>query len=283
MGAYRVLSRLKVQLAALAMATILLAATYTYIASHVAGKSYAYDADTLLVFQNPDTNETIRAEAKSTITITILERSEQTYSIKLRAEIRHERVKVEPSKYAEAFSFSNKTLEASINANTCSLVESGVEIQPTIDQFYCNISSINEAMAKNKGFTIHKEGDVAVISYSNTTGPLKIEVKAAYSLATGLLKYYRAYIYSDNPSEALGIKEIREDITLYSEPRGSIWFARLILVALAASASATILQAYRYLRHRPGGGDEKHEDAEGGIGEEDSSRERETGEERAGE
>ncbi|WP_338251313.1 hypothetical protein [Pyrodictium abyssi] len=276
-------SRLKVQLAALVMVTILLAATYTYIASHVAEKSYAYNADTLLVFQNPNTNETIRAEAKSAITITILERSEQTYSIKLRVEIRHERVKVEPSKYAEAFGFSNKTLEASINTNTCSLVESGVEIQPTIDQFYCNISAIDEAMAESKGFAIHREGDLAVIGYSNTTGPLKIEVKAAYSLATGLLRYYRAHIYSDSPSKALGIKEIREDITLHSEPGGPTWLARLILVALVASASATILQVYRYLRHRPGGGDKKHEDAEGGIEEEDSSKERETGEEKAGE
>jgi len=80
----------------------------------------------------------------------------QTYSIKLRAEIRHEKIRVELSKYAGVFGLSNKTLEASINMNMCSLVENGVEMQPTIDQFYCNISSINEAIAESKCFTIYR-------------------------------------------------------------------------------------------------------------------------------
>ena len=70
------------------------------------------------------------------------------------------------------FGFSNKTLEAEVNTNTCSLIENGIEIQPTIEHFHCNISSIDKIAAKNKGFTIHEERGT-VVEYSNTKSSLQ--------------------------------------------------------------------------------------------------------------
>ena len=78
-------------------------------------------------------------------------------------------------------------------------------------------------------------------------------------------KYYRAYIYSDNPSETPGVKEIKEDIALYGKHKGSAQLAQLTLVAPVASVLAMTLQVYRYSKHRPGSENEKHRKSKDNI------------------
>lgn len=242
----------KNRLIALVVIALLSALSYAYLSASPAQRyTYSYTASTCMELVNPSTNQTIKASAVTIITIT--KRYGKGGNITLYATITHKKVTISPSSYSNAIRFTNKTLKASIDPASCSLVEKGAMLQPSLDQFYCNASKLYNASLEG-GFKIKRRDGNIIITYSNATKPLSISIEAIYSTVDGILRHYRARIYSSMPSQSLGVREIREEINITAGKGAVAWLRWVLLGALLASVLAIVVYLYHYLHRRKAAG-----------------------------